>query len=283
MLIAGDLCISEDRLSEKKSSTDFALWKSSKAGEPWWDSPWGKGRPGWHIECSVMASAICGESLDIHTGGVDLKFPHHDNELAQAEAYFDNSHWVRYFLHSGHLTISGCKMSKSLKNFITIQEALKSHSSRQLRLAFLLHSWKDTLDYSANTMDMAVQYEKFLNEFFLNVKCKIRSLGTGTTLKTFSKWNVTEIELNKKFFAAKDDVHIALCDNIDTRTVLDIIRDLVGHCNVYSKDTKVPNILLLRDIAVYITKIFTIFGAISSSSEGIGFPIENEAKNINVS
>jgi len=70
---------------EKKSSTDFALWKASKAGEPWWDSPWGKGRPGWHIECSVMASAVLGSELDIHTGGVDLKFPHHDNELAQAE------------------------------------------------------------------------------------------------------------------------------------------------------------------------------------------------------
>ena len=159
----GDLCVSEERLSEKKSLTDFALWKSSKAGEPSWESPWGQGRPGWHIECSVMASAICGESLDIHTGGVDLKFPHHDNELAQAEAYFDNSHWVRYFLHSGHLTIAGCKMSKSLKNFITIQEALKKNTARQLRFAFLLHSWKDTLDYSDNTMDMAVQYEKFLN------------------------------------------------------------------------------------------------------------------------
>jgi cysteinyl-tRNA synthetase len=82
---SGDLCISEDRLNEKRSPNDFALWKKSKAGEPWWDSPWGRGRPGWHIECSVMASVICGRSLDIHTGGADLKFPHHDNELAQAE------------------------------------------------------------------------------------------------------------------------------------------------------------------------------------------------------
>lgn len=81
----GDLCISEDRLSEKRSPNDFALWKTSKPGEPWWPSPWGNGRPGWHIECSVMASDICGDTLDIHTGGVDLKFPHHDNELAQTE------------------------------------------------------------------------------------------------------------------------------------------------------------------------------------------------------
>lgn len=85
----GDLCISEDRLSEKRSPNDFALWKTSKPGEPWWQSPWGNGRPGWHIECSVMASDICGETLDIHTGGVDLKFPHHDNELAQSEVRFN--------------------------------------------------------------------------------------------------------------------------------------------------------------------------------------------------
>lgn len=157
---SGELCADQN---EKKSSTDFALWKCSKPGEPAWDSPWSSGRPGWHIECSAMASEICGDSLDIHTGGVDLKFPHHDNEIAQTEAHFGNSDWVKYFLHSGHLTIAGCKMSKSLKNFVTIQDALKKHSARQLRLAFLLHSWKDTLDYSDNTMDMAVQYERLLN------------------------------------------------------------------------------------------------------------------------
>lgn len=159
----GDLCVSEDRLSEKKSPNDFALWKSSKSGEPWWSSPWGKGRPGWHIECSAMASDICGPKLDIHTGGVDLKFPHHDNELAQSEAHFNSQEWIKYFLHTGHLTIAGCKMSKSLKNFITIRDALAKHSATQLRLAFLLHSWKDTLDYSDNTMEMATQYERFLN------------------------------------------------------------------------------------------------------------------------
>lgn len=110
-----------------------------------------------------MACSICGPTLDIHTGGVDLRFPHHDNELAQSEAYFESPEWVRYFLHSGHLTISGCKMSKSLKNFVTIEQALKQHSARQLRFAFLLHSWKDTLDYSPNTMEIALTYEKLFN------------------------------------------------------------------------------------------------------------------------
>lgn len=275
----GDL--SNSKVSEKRSPIDFALWKCSKEGEPWWESPWGKGRPGWHIECSVMASIICGESLDIHTGGIDLKFPHHDNEIAQAEAYYNNSNWVRYFLHSGHLTIAGCKMSKSLKNFITIQDALKKHSARQLRLAFLLHSWKDTLDYSDDTMHMAIQYEKFLNEFFLNVKCKIRSLGSETNINTFTKWMKSEVDLNEKFYHARDLIHDALCDNIDTRSTLDAIRDLVTHCNIYVKEIKQPNTLLLRDVAVYVTKMFTIFGVIPSH-DNIGFPVDNSTTNLNV-
>lgn len=272
----GDLSISEDRLNEKHSPNDFALWKRSKAGEPWWDSPWGRGRPGWHIECSVMASAICGKSLDIHTGGVDLKFPHHDNELAQAEAYFDNDHWVRYFLHSGHLTISGCKMSKSLKNFITIKDALTRHTARQLRLAFLLHSWKDTLDYSNNTMEMAVQWEKLLNEFFLNVKDVTRYTSNRTEISFYQKWEEDELELNKRFSSAKDSVHASLCDSVDTRGALDAIRELVGHCNIYIRDKRASkqecNCLLLRDIAAYITWLLGVFGAIPTE-EYIGFPL----------
>jgi cysteinyl-tRNA synthetase len=108
----------------KRHPSDFALWKAAKPGEPTWDSPWGAGRPGWHIECSAMASSIIGSTIDIHTGGEDLRFPHHDNELAQAEAFYHDQgccQWVNYFLHSGHLGIEGLKMSKSLKNFITIR------------------------------------------------------------------------------------------------------------------------------------------------------------------
>ncbi len=110
-----------DLQAQKRSAQDFALWKKSKEGEPSWQSPWGTGRPGWHIECSAMASDVLGETIDIHSGGEDLRFPHHDNELAQSEAYFDRGQWINYFLHSGHLHIEGKKMSKSLKNFITIR------------------------------------------------------------------------------------------------------------------------------------------------------------------
>ncbi|KAG5898502.1 hypothetical protein JTB14_015506 [Gonioctena quinquepunctata] len=254
----GDLTTAEQR-TEKRSPNDFALWKKSKQGEPAWESPWGLGRPGWHIECSAMASEIFGPTLDIHTGGVDLKFPHHDNEIAQSEAHFGNPDWVKYFLHSGHLTIAGCKMSKSLKNFVSIQDALSKYNARQLRFAFLLHSWKDTLDYSQNTMEIAMQYEKMFNEFFLNVKDVVRHLCLEkTTFNTFSKWTGQEKALGNKFLQTKENVHIALCDNVDTRTALESMRDL--------------------DIGMYITGMLTIFGAITQPDQ-IGFPVSTETSN----
>uniref|UniRef100_A0A8C1NYN5 Cysteine--tRNA ligase, cytoplasmic n=1 Tax=Cyprinus carpio TaxID=7962 RepID=A0A8C1NYN5_CYPCA len=276
----GDLSISADRLSEKRSQNDFALWKASKPGEPSWDSPWGKGRPGWHIECSAMAGSILGESMDIHGGGFDLRFPHHDNELAQSEAYFENDHWVRYFLHAGHLTIAGCKMSKSLKNFITIKDALAKHTARQLRLAFLMHSWKDTLDYSNNTMESAIQFERFINEFFLNVKDILRS-PTDITGQ-FEKWEAEEIELNKSFYEKKTSVHEALCDNIDTRSALEEMRALVGQSNTYMAARRsaklLPNRMLLQSIALYLTDMLKTFGAIEGS-EPIGFPVGGNGQN----
>nr|XP_025859983.1 cysteine--tRNA ligase, cytoplasmic isoform X3 [Vulpes vulpes] len=270
----GDLSISADRLSEKRSPNDFALWKASKPGEPSWPCPWGKGRPGWHIECSAMAGTLLGASMDIHGGGFDLRFPHHDNELAQSEAYFENDCWVRYFLHTGHLTIAGCKMSKSLKNFITIKDALKKHSARQLRLAFLMHSWKDTLDYSSNTMESALQYEKFMNEFFLNVKDLLRA--PVDISGRFEKWEDEESELNKSFYDKKAAVHEALCDNVDTRTVLEEMRALVSQCNLYMATRKAarrrPNRALLESIALYLTRMLKIFGAIEEESS-LGFPV----------
>uniref|UniRef100_G3PYY6 cysteine--tRNA ligase n=1 Tax=Gasterosteus aculeatus aculeatus TaxID=481459 RepID=G3PYY6_GASAC len=279
----GDLSISADRLSDKKSSKDFALWKASKPGEPSWDSPWGKGRPGWHIECSAMAGSILGESMDIHGGGFDLRFPHHDNELAQSEAFYQNDCWVRYFLHTGHLTIAGCKMSKSLKNFITIKDALAKNTARQLRLAFLMHSWKDTLDYSSNTMESAVQYEKFMNEFFLNVKDVLRA-PTDITGR-FEKWEAAEMELNNSFYDRKSAVHAALCDNVDTRTAMEEMRVLVGLSNSYiagRKGAKLrPNRMLLEGIATYLTGMLKVFGAIEGS-EPIGFPVGGQSQSIDL-
>ncbi|XP_062326673.1 cysteine--tRNA ligase, cytoplasmic isoform X1 [Osmerus eperlanus] len=279
----GDLSISADRLSEKKSQNDFALWKASKPGEPSWDSPWGKGRPGWHIECSAMAGSILGESMDIHGGGFDLRFPHHDNELAQSEAYFENDHWVRYFLHTGHLTIAGCKMSKSLKNFITIKDALAKNTARQLRLAFLMHSWKDTLDYSANTMEAAIQYERFMNEFFLTVKDLLRAPRDITG--QFEKWESAEMDLNQSFSQRKLLVHEALCDNVDTRVAMEEMRALVSLSNTYIASKKTsklqPNRLLIKSVAVYLTDMLRTFGAIEGT-ESIGFAVGRKGQSVDL-
>lgn len=268
----GDLA-SPDKKDEKKNICDFVLWKKSKPGEPSWPSPWGQGRPGWHIECSVMASDIIGDQIDVHSGGYDLKFPHHDNEIAQAEAYYDrDQNWINYFLHSGHLTISGCKMSKSLKNFITIKDALSRHSQRQLRLAFLLHSWKDTLDYSNNTMDAALAYEKTFFEFFLNVKDILRSSSySASDANCYVKWSQEEKELNRKMLEIEDAVDGALCDNIDTKTALDSLRELITGFNIYLKQTKRPNLLLSMTIANYVSKILRVFGIIDDRTSEAKF------------
>lgn len=157
--------------SEKRSKADFALWKSSKPGEPSWPSPWGEGRPGWHIECSAMASDKLGSQIDIHSGGIDLAFPHHDNELAQSEAYWlekgqPHSHqWVNYFMHMGHLSIQGSKMSKSLKNFTTIREALSrgDWTPRGLRTVFLLGNWHDGIEITEELTKEASAWEDKLD------------------------------------------------------------------------------------------------------------------------
>ena len=263
----GDLFSSCAAPSDKRSPADFVLWKKSKPGEPKWPSPWGEGRPGWHIECSVMASAILGPQIDIHSGGCDLRFPHHDNEIAQSEAYYDTGkNWINVFIHSGHLNIEGQKMSKSLKNFTTIKEALRTHTKRQLRLAFLLHHWKDTLNYSADTMAGALSDEKYFSEFFLNTKDIIQEAD-----KRFRKWGADEIKLKNLLLESQDRVDAALRDNIDTKSALIALKDLIKSCNHYLKDYCSPHPQLLDDIASYIKRILTIFGVIDSNSNGIDF------------
>lgn len=252
---------------EKKNECDFVLWKKSKPGEPVWQSPWGLGRPGWHIECSVMASTVLGQQFDIHAGGIDLKFLHHDNEIAQSEAHYDNDSWANYFLHSGHLTISGCKMSKSLKNFITIQQALEKYSARQLRLLFLLHSWSSTLDYSERSMEQVISYERFANEFFLNVKTHIRTLKEeNDSIKVLTKFNESDLALQERFSSTKHDIYRTLCDSIDTPAAMECLRQLISTTNIYMNSVNtIVNRSLLRNIALYVTRMLTIFGLNLSS------------------
>jgi len=138
----------------KKSPLDFALWKSSKPGEPTWDSPWGPGRPGWHIECSAMSTKYLGQPFDIHGGGRDLMFPHHENEIAQSEGAFGKP-LARYWIHNGLLTVNGEKMSKSLGNYFTIQEILQVHDAAALRHLFMGSHYRSPMDFSTEALEEA--------------------------------------------------------------------------------------------------------------------------------
>src|SRR5664280_865804 len=139
---------------EKEHPMDFAIWKAAKPGEPVWDSPWGKGRPGWHIECSAMNLAILGEQIDIHGGGNDLVFPHHENEIAQSES-FTGKQFARFWMHNGMLQLQGEKMSKSIGNLVTIDDFLSRHEADALRMMVLNGSYRAPLSYSDDIMDAA--------------------------------------------------------------------------------------------------------------------------------
>jgi cysteinyl-tRNA synthetase len=231
--------LTQDFVDEKRSPRDFALWKKSKANEPKWDSPWGPGRPGWHIECSVMASDVLEQinggnpRMDIHSGGIDLKFPHHDNEMAQAEAHSGCTQWVNYFVHvshrilvillsfqnltpafpqAGHLHIKGFKMSKSLGNFITIRQALENNTSRQIRMCFLLHKYNAPMDYGDNTMSHALVTEKMFTEFFHNCKAILRE----GKMSDIQKWNEATRDMQIALQTAQQKVDEALRDDFDT-------------------------------------------------------------------
>ncbi|KAJ5512708.1 hypothetical protein N7463_002260 [Penicillium fimorum] len=265
------------KTTEKRGPSDFALWKSSKPGEPSWSSTWGKGRPGWHIECSAMASARLGNQMDIHSGGIDLAFPHHDNELAQSEAYWHGDHkheqWVNYFLHMGHLSIQGSKMSKSLKNFTTIREALdrKDWTPRSLRIVFLLGGWKDGVEITDDLVHTGSSWEEKVNNFFLKVKdpAALQSSGTDTTF-------AADLE------AAKKAVNDQLCDSFNTPAVMASISELISKFNIVDKAT-VPS----EDVqaaAQWVTSMVNIFGlngTASADSTEIGWSgidIPEEAK-----
>jgi len=132
----------------KRNPTDFVLWKPSSDEQPGWDSPWGRGRPGWHTECVVMSEALLGQTFDIHGGGVDLVFPHHQNEIAQSDCVHDGAPLARYWMHNGHVTVDGTKMSKSLGNFLTVHDLLQEFPGEAIRLALLTAHYRQPLDYS---------------------------------------------------------------------------------------------------------------------------------------
>ena len=265
----GEGALTAGGASEKKHPNDFALWKASKPGEPAWDSLWGPGRPGWHIECSVMASDIFGNNLDIHGGGVDLMFPHHDNEMAQAEAYHQCQQWVNYFLHAGHLHIKGLKMSKSLKNFITIRQALQEHTPRQLRLMFLMQPWNKPMNYSDQTVDDAKAKERYFYNFFGAAKSVLRRDFVAER----QGWTAADRALSESLLQAQEKVHQSLLDNFKTYEAIQTLVDLVQECNKYmaaEEEEEKPKNLLVKKVAMYVTKILRVFGTVEGCDD-IGF------------
>ena len=263
LLAEGEGVLQQAEPSEKRDPADFALWKKSKEGEPSWSSPWGEGRPGWHIECSAMAASVFQKyPIDVHTGGVDLRFPHHDNEIAQSEAYYGCDNWVKYFYHTGHLHIQGKKMSKSLKNFITIKHILNEYNHRQIRFLFLLHTWSSLMNYTTEkSMPEAVAKERRFTEFFRSVKAATR---ISNLKETSQKWGEADFQLSEALATCQKNVHEALADSFDTPRAVEALSTLVTHTNNYlqlpAKTQKQP---LIRQVSKYVFFILKCFGVYS--------------------
>jgi cysteinyl-tRNA synthetase len=185
---------------EKTSAFDFALWKKTKENEPQevsWDSPWGKGRPGWHIECSVMASHFLGDSIDIHGGGQDLIFPHHENEIAQSEAK-TGKQFVKYWVHNGFVIINRKKMSKSLNNFFTLNEIFEKYNPRVIRYYLLTQHYSSPLDFSDVGLDVAKNALQGLDDAYLRLVSMVKE--TASEVK-----DEDLVDLREKFLSALDD------------------------------------------------------------------------------
>ncbi len=192
----------------KEDPLDFVLWKAAKAGEPYWDSPWGKGRPGWHIECSAMSEKLLGAHFDIHGGGMDLKFPHHECEIAQSEAACGHQH-VNYWLHNGFVQVDNEKMSKSLGNFFTVRDVLQKYHGEVIRLFMLQTHYRAPLSYSDQGLN---ESKKALERFY-------------TALQAH---NVSETELDQQVLS---DFNHAMNDDINTPKALAVLFDLVRRLN----------------------------------------------------
>jgi cysteinyl-tRNA synthetase len=190
----------------KKNPADFALWKTSKEGEPSWNSPWGKGRPGWHIECSAMSTKYLGQQIDIHGGGRDLIFPHHENELAQSEAYSGKKPFTSYWLHTGFLTINGEKMSKSLGNFITIQDLLDTLDAEVFRLFILSTHYRKPVNFTQKTLQHQKQSLRRIYNTINNLNLQIQNAQEFETLAQNEEVLLQQVsKVKAKIINAMDD------------------------------------------------------------------------------
>jgi len=212
---------------KKKNPMDFSLWKPAKPGEPSWDSPWGKGRPGWHIECSAMSNKWLGDEMDIHHGGEDLVFPHHENEIAQSEAASGHSPFVRYWMHNAFLNINHEKMSKSLGNFTTARDFLAKYGADIARFLLLSSHYRSIIDYNDDSVEQALTGLQRINEAKKKALELTHLKTTFPDMRAESLWGefVAECEKTKK------EIDDQFANDLNTAGVLGALFTLIREFN----------------------------------------------------
>ncbi len=204
---------------EKKNPLDFALWKKAKPGEPSWDSPWGKGRPGWHIECSAMSLRYLGNGFDIHGGGDDLIFPHHENEIAQSEACTGQEPFARFWIHNGMVVVGKEKMSKSLKNFFVLHKLLEVYGGEVVRLFFISVSYRKPLNFDVEGLENAKKTYEYLRESYLKLLGSLRKSTGG------------EFDISEQVAKWRADFENAMNDDFNTPVVIALLFEMFRFLN----------------------------------------------------
>lgn len=241
----------------KRNPMDFALWKGAKSGEPSWNSPWGKGRPGWHIECSVMARKYLGDTIDIHAGGEDLQFPHHENEIAQSES-LTGKPFANYWLHNGMLNVENKKMSKSMMNFFTVREISKEFDLEILRFFLLLAHYRKPVNFSRELVEQA----KNGLERLYNGKNNLEFLMNSCEAKEFSNEHnaiLSDIEaLKQKFIDSMED-------DLNTADAISVLFEIVKYSN--TNLTKESPIALVKKIYEIFMELSGVLGILDEKDE----------------
>ena len=222
---------------KKRHPMDFALWKGSKPGEPWWHSPWGNGRPGWHIECSAMSMEFLGKTFDIHGGGKDLVFPHHENEIAQSEGA-NGCRFVRYWLHNGFVNINAEKMSKSLGNFFTIRDVLKRYDPETLRFFILSAHYRSPLDFSDQNLDEARSGLERINSTLAMLDEIMAGTSPAVAADPAGALSAVGLELQEKVDQFLPRFTEAMDDDFNSALALGVLFETVRCANRFVAETK---------------------------------------------
>ncbi|WP_459200932.1 cysteine--tRNA ligase [Methanococcus sp. CF] len=238
---------------DKKNPEDFALWKTAKPGEPCFKSPFGEGRPGWHIECSAMSSKYLGEQFDIHGGGRDLSFPHHENEIAQSVAY-SGKDWVNYWLHTGFVMVNGEKMSKSLGNFVTIGNISKEYNPEILRFFFIQRHYRSPIDYTAESMNHVKNNLEKIYNVIENIRISLEKSEKSRT------WGKNEFLLYDILKNSKSNFYDAMNSDFNTVEALKAVFEVSNGVNKYLSLTEVQSEGLLLKALDFFKTVGEIFG-----------------------